>query len=90
MSEINEILKEIKVIRARLNSFDRYDMPSLTHAELSEELYGRIQALLSSHCLIDKETAQEAGRACVESEFLHQSAVIQLELSRLSTTHKGK
>ena len=89
MSEVSEILAEVEECLKVI--FD----PSLifpekrnAYVDAGAVILPKIQALLSSHAVINKETAQEAERACVESEFLHQSAVIQAELSRLST-HKG-
>ena len=84
MSEQEEILAKIEALMSNEKNGDETDC--LIDAY---HIIKRTKALLSSHAVIDKETAE--GTICVlETEGFHEDAQeFRYELLRLST-HKGK
>lgn len=91
MSDVAEILKEIETHLGVIGIYDSEHKPTLTRALAIGKSLERISALLSSHAVIDKETAEvianyfdDAGNLmCAECDA---EELMKAELSRLSTT----
>ena len=89
MSEVSEILEEIEAhIKEGVKPATGVDDVRLYALE-SFHLIEKLQALLSSHAVIDEETAELAKEALYLQCFDDAEAMVASELTRLST-HKGK